>query len=98
MLVADIAGMPHALGKRQVIFLQLDQDVFRCEEIRMIILDTLYPGDVANQVDRLCRGSCVALSAMSSVIRENLRGLLIKKEAIIREIEPICANGSSCLP
>ena len=49
MLVADVVGLPRALGERQVIFLRLGQHVFRCDEIGIVVLDMRHPGDVADR-------------------------------------------------
>src|SRR4051812_24920028 len=51
VLVADIAGLPHAPCEHQVVFLQLGQHVFRCDEIRFIVLDAFHPRDVADRAD-----------------------------------------------
>jgi hypothetical protein len=48
---AYIAGLPHAFGEHQVVFLQLGQHVFGCDEIRTIVLDILHPGDVTDRAD-----------------------------------------------
>jgi hypothetical protein len=56
-----------------------------CDEIRIIVLDMLHPGDVADRGDR-----CAADLARSfrDVVRhcENLRSLLVKKEVIFPEM------------
>lgn len=85
MLVADVADLPYAPGKRQVVFLQLGQHLFGCDEIRITVLYMLHPGDVVDRADR-----CVADLALSfhDIVRhrENLRDLLVKKEMIILEV------------
>jgi hypothetical protein len=95
MLVADVVGLPHALGERQVIFLQLGQHVFGGDEIRIIVLDLLHPGDVADRADR-CAADFAGSFRDFVRHRENLRGLLIKKEVIIPQMRGlICSNGCS---
>src|SRR3954451_16122847 len=67
VLAADIAGLPHALCERQVVFLQLGQHVFGCDESAS--LSSICFSLVMWPIERIVVPPILrALSAMSSVI------------------------------
>src|SRR3546814_20645509 len=79
MSVADMVGFPRALGEREVVVLGLCHHVFGRDEIRVVVLYMLQPGEVADRADR--RADDLAGSFRDVVRhRENLRGLLAKEE------------------
>src|SRR3546814_936631 len=52
MSVADMVGFPRALGEREVVVLGLCHHVFGRDEIRVVVLYMLQPGEVADRADR----------------------------------------------
>src|SRR3546814_16572242 len=85
MSVADIMGFPHALGEREVVVLELCHHVFGRDEICVVVLYMLQPGDVADRADR--RAADLAGSFRDVVRhRENLRGLVVKEEVVLPEL------------
>src|SRR3546814_15646636 len=85
MSVADMVGFPRALGEREVVVLGLCHHVFGRDEIRVVVLYMLQPGEVADRADR--RAADLAGSFRDVVRhRANLRGLLVKDEVVVPEI------------
>src|SRR3546814_19708001 len=79
MSVADMVGFPRALGEREVVVLGLCHHVFGRDEIRVVVLYMLQPGEVADRADR--RAADLAGSFRDVVRhRENLRGLPVNDE------------------
>lgn len=52
MLVAHVAGLLQPSCEREIILVQFGQHIFRHHEIRVVILDMLYPGDLSDRADR----------------------------------------------
>ena len=85
VLVAQLVAFAHGLDDLLIVVHQLAQHVGRRHEARVVVLDALQLGNLA---DRAQRGAADLADALGDVVGrgENLLGLLVEQQVIVAEM------------